>query len=42
MRVEFIAYAGDCRVSGATTLADGERLTDVLNATSRLLSRAQV
>jgi hypothetical protein len=31
MRVEFIAYAGDCRVSGATTLADGERLTDLLN-----------
>lgn len=31
MRVEFIAYAGDCRVAGATTLADGERLTDVLN-----------
>ena len=31
MRVEFIAYAGDCRVSGATTLADGERLTDFLN-----------
>jgi hypothetical protein len=31
MRVEFIAYAGDCRVAGATTLGDGERLTDVLN-----------
>jgi hypothetical protein len=30
-RVEFIAYAGDCRVAGATTLGDGERLTDVLN-----------
>jgi len=31
MRVEFIAYAGDCRVAGSTTLADGERLTDILN-----------
>jgi hypothetical protein len=31
MRVEFIAYARDCQVSGATTLADGERLTDFLN-----------
>ena len=31
MRVEFIAYAGDCRVAGATTFGDGERLTDVLN-----------
>ena len=31
MRVEFIAYAGDCRVAGATTLAEGERLTDLLN-----------
>jgi hypothetical protein len=31
MRVEFIAYAGDCRVAGATSLADGERLTDLLN-----------
>jgi hypothetical protein len=31
MRVEFIAYAGDCRVSGATMLAQGERLTDLLN-----------
>jgi hypothetical protein len=31
MRVEFIAYAGDCQVAGSTTLADGERLSDILN-----------
>src|SRR5450759_5542031 len=37
MRVEFIAYAGDCRVAGSTTLADGERLTDILNREPTIL-----
>jgi len=37
MGVEFIAYAGDCRVSGATTLGEGERLTDLLNRESTIV-----
>jgi hypothetical protein len=31
MRVEFIAYAGDCRDRRSRMLAEGERLTDLLN-----------
>ena len=37
MRIEFIAYAGDCQVAGSTTLADGERLTDILNREPTIL-----
>lgn len=37
MRVEFIAYAGDCRVSGVTTLGQGERLTDLLNGSPTIV-----
>lgn len=33
MRVPFIAYADDCRVSGHVDLADEARLTDYLNET---------
>lgn len=43
MRVKFIAYAGDCQVAGATTLPDGERLTDHLNRDAMILvDRAQL
>jgi hypothetical protein len=40
MRVEFIAYAGDCRVSGVTTLGRGERLTDLLNRSPTIVVEA--
>lgn len=36
MLVDFIAYAGDCRVNGTYDLADGERLSDALNRTSSI------
>ncbi len=31
MLAKFIAYAGDCRIIGNLALADGERLSDILN-----------
>ena len=34
MRIDFVAYAGDCRVWGEFDL-DGDRLSDALNAFGR-------
>jgi hypothetical protein len=39
MHLDFIAYAGDCRVGGTVDVSDGERLTDVLNHTAELSLR---
>ena len=39
MHLEFIAYAGDCRVGGTVDLGDADRLTDLLNRTSDLSLR---
>jgi hypothetical protein len=39
MLIDFIAYAGDCRVTGMFDLADGERLSDVLNDAAAITLR---
>lgn len=38
MEIEFLAYAGDCRVAGHVEL-EGERLSDMLNAQETVLVR---
>jgi hypothetical protein len=40
MPTDFIAYAGDCRITGTIALADSERLTDLLNRESNIAVRS--